>query len=296
MTKHADLKPEKARLDQWLVTLELAETRTKAQAIIMAGEVWHGTQRLTKASHTLTAQEAEGLTVRNRQALCPYVSRGGLKLAHALTTWQINPTGQTLLDVGASTGGFTDCLLQHGATRVAALDVGYGQLDQRLREDSRVLSLERCNARHLNDPTHLTAHPQGAVDQLQAWTFHGAVTDVSFISLKKILPVMAQYVQNHPPADVSSQWLVALLKPQFEFLDYATPAERKRFRGVITDPVTRERIREAALADLCTLLAPLGWSLQATTLSPIEGGEGNAEYLTHWQRPCTLPTQGNPSA
>jgi 23S rRNA (cytidine1920-2'-O)/16S rRNA (cytidine1409-2'-O)-methyltransferase len=276
--------PNKARLDQWLVTLGLADTRTKAQAMIMAGEVWHGTQRLTKASHTLTAQEAQGVTVRNRHAVCPFVSRGGLKLAHALTTWAITPSGQTLLDVGASTGGFTDCLLQHGATRVAALDVGYGQLDQRLRQDPRVLSLERCNARHLNDPTHLNAHPHGVLEAFGAWMFHGAVTDVSFISLKKILPVMAQYVRDHAPDDTVPQWMVALLKPQFEFLDYATPAERKRFHGVIADPDTRERIRDATLVDLTALLTPQGWSLQGTTLSPIEGGEGNAEYLTYWQR------------
>src|SRR5262245_20622552 len=184
-------KTGKERLDKLLVTRGLADTRAKAQSLILAGQVFSDQQRLDKAGHLVPIDLA--LTIKET---LPYVSRGGLKLAAALDHFEINVTNKTCLDIGASTGGFTDCLLQRGAARVTAVDVGHGQLDWKLRQDSRVELRENVNARYLA-PDDFTSK------------FDIIVADVSFISLTKILPVVPQLSQS--PASV-----IVLIKPQFE--------------------------------------------------------------------------------
>ncbi|MBL8956490.1 MAG: TlyA family RNA methyltransferase, partial [Myxococcaceae bacterium] len=176
------------RLDQLLVERGLAESRTKAQALILAGQVVVGEARVDKPG-TRVARDAE---VRLKGEVLPYVSRGGLKLAAALDHFGLDPTGLTCADIGASTGGFTDCLLQRGAVKVYAIDVGYAQLHQKLRADPRVISKERVNARHLTD--------EELPEVVQAM-----VIDVSFISLKLVLPSVLPKLGG---------WLVALVKPQ----------------------------------------------------------------------------------
>jgi 23S rRNA (cytidine1920-2'-O)/16S rRNA (cytidine1409-2'-O)-methyltransferase len=182
-----------------------------------------------------------------------YVSRGGEKLAEALRQFAIDPRGVSALDVGASTGGFTDCLLQHGASAVVALDVGHGQLHPRIRGDQRVVVIERCNVRDVG------------ADRLP-WVPTLVVADVSFISLTKVIPVLVDLVA--PGAD-----LVLLVKPQFE----AGRQEVARGRGVITDPAVHERVR----ADIEVALEHAGCSVQAWCDSPITGADGNHEFLVH---------------
>jgi 23S rRNA (cytidine1920-2'-O)/16S rRNA (cytidine1409-2'-O)-methyltransferase len=182
-----------------------------------------------------------------------YVSRGGEKLAEALRRFAIDPHGASALDVGASTGGFTDCLLQHGASAVVALDVGHGQLHPRIRGDQRVVVIERCNVREVG------------ADRLP-WAPTLVVADVSFISLTKVIPVVVDLAA--PGAD-----LVLLVKPQFE----AGRQEVARGRGVITDPAVHERVR----ADIQIALEHAGCSVQAWCDSPITGADGNHEFLVH---------------
>jgi 23S rRNA (cytidine1920-2'-O)/16S rRNA (cytidine1409-2'-O)-methyltransferase len=182
-----------------------------------------------------------------------YVSRGGEKLAEALRQFAIDPRGVSALDVGASTGGFTDCLLQHGASAVVALDVGHGQLHPRIRGDQRVVVIERCNVRDVG------------ADRLP-WVPTLVVADVSFISLTKVIPVLVDLVA--PGAD-----LVLLVKPQFE----AGRQEVARGRGVITDPAVHERVR----TDIEVALEHAGCSVQAWCDSPITGADGNHEFLVH---------------
>jgi len=237
----------KHRLDQLLVERGLAESRTRAQALILAGLVYSETRRLDKAGQQLP--EETPLSVKGREH--PWVSRGGVKLAHGLQHFNIDPNGKVCLDVGASTGGFTDVLLTRGAARVYAVDVGRGQLAWKLRKDDRVMVLERTNARDLSP--ELVSEP---IDLI--------TSDVSFISLEKALP--ASLVLSAPGAA-----LVALIKPQFE-----AGKESVGKRGVVRDPEVRRLVCER----IDTWLgAQPGWRVLGVDESPITGPEGNVEYL-----------------
>ena len=237
----------RVRLDQLVVERGLAPSRERARALILAAQVTVNGAAATKAG-TLVADDADVALIAPDH---PYVGRGGLKLAHALDTFQIPVAGREALDIGASTGGFTDVLLQRGALRVVALDVGHGQLDWRLRNDPRVLVLEHFNARHLA-PADLPA-PVGIV-----------VIDVSFISLRQILPIVPPLLR--PGADV-----VALVKPQFE----AGRAEVRR--GIIHDAAVHVRVLE----EVAAAAAGVGLSPAGSTASPITGQKGNVEFLLH---------------
>jgi 23S rRNA (cytidine1920-2'-O)/16S rRNA (cytidine1409-2'-O)-methyltransferase len=236
----------KTRLDQALVDRGLAETRTKAQALVMAGLVFTGETRLTSAGGKIAADVE--LTIKGQPH--PWVSRGGMKLAHGLAHFGLSPEGRTCLDVGASTGGFTDVLLTHGAAKVYAVDVGYGQLAHKLRTDPKVVVLERTNARTLD--IALVPDAVGAV-----------VCDASFIGLRTVLP--AALALAAPDA-----WLIALIKPQFE-----VGKERVGKNGVVRDPALHEevcRMIEGWLGDQ-------GWRVLGITPSPITGPAGNVEFL-----------------
>jgi 23S rRNA (cytidine1920-2'-O)/16S rRNA (cytidine1409-2'-O)-methyltransferase len=235
----------KQRLDDLLVARGLADNKSRAQAAIMAGEVTVNGSVMTKACNPVPA-DADVL-IKEKM---PYVSRGGLKLAHALKEFGIDVRGQACIDVGASTGGFTDCLLQHGAEKVYALDVGYGQLDYKLRQDSRVLVIEKVNA-------HYPFDLPGEVGL--------AVIDVSFISVSMVIP-------NVLPHLIKGGELVVLFKPQFE-------AEREEVgkRGVIRDPAVHAR----TIGRFITWMNSNRLSLLNLAASPILGAEGNKEFLIH---------------
>jgi 23S rRNA (cytidine1920-2'-O)/16S rRNA (cytidine1409-2'-O)-methyltransferase len=238
---------KKQRLDQLLALRGLAESRAKAQALILAGRVFSGERRLDKPGH----QVAADLEVQVREPESPYVSRGGLKLAHALDRFAIDPAGLVALDVGASTGGFTDVLLRRGAAKVYAVDVGHGQLDWRLRNDPRVVVLERTNARTLTreqvpEPVDLVA------------------CDASFISLQVVLPAALQLASP-------SAWLVALIKPQFE-----VGKGRAGKGGVVRDPALHEEVCSEIRR---WLEDEQGWEVSGLTESPITGPKGNREFL-----------------
>ncbi len=244
----------KTRLDQLLVTRGLAETRSKAQALVLAGSVRVAGQPATRPG--LLVDENAAVEVI---AALPYVSRGGYKLAHALDVFGLSPAGLVALDVGASTGGFTDVLLQRGAAHVYAVDVGYGLLDYRLRSDPRVTVLERTNIRHLE------ALPEGVIADC-------ATIDVSFISLRLVLPVVRRLIRP-------TGWIVALIKPQFE----AGP-EQVGHGGVVRDPAVHRAVLHAVLATAAELdLTPCG-----LTRSPITGPAGNIEFLA-WLQPGGPP-------
>lgn len=238
-------KTQKERLDKLLVTRGLAETRTKAQALILAGQVFAEEQRLDKAGQLVAVDAA--LTLKET---LPFVSRGGLKLAAALTQFAVVVSGKVCLDIGASTGGFTDCLLQHGAVRVVAVDVGHGQLDWKLRNDPRIEVREHVNARYLQ--------PQDFNER-----FDLAVLDVSFISLDKILPVL-------PPLLARPAWLVALIKPQFE----VGRCEVGR-GGIVRDEAAQQRV----VQEVCACGESLGMKVRGVMDSPILGQDGNREFL-----------------
>ncbi len=240
---------KKSRLDLLLVTQGLAESRTKAQALIMAGLVYHGEQKLDKAGAEFS--EDMELTVRGREH--PWVSRGGVKLAHALSDFTIDVTGLTAIDVGASTGGFTDVLLTHGAAKVYAVDVGHGQLDSKLRGDARVVVMERTNARELT-----AAEISPPVDMV--------VCDASFISLKKVLPAALALTKEKAQ-------LVTLIKPQFE----VGKAEVSRGKGVIRDA----GLHQAVCEDISQWVTGLGWQVVGIATSPITGPKGNVEFLLY---------------
>ncbi len=235
------------RADQRLVDLGLVESRAKAQALILAGKVFSGTRRVEKAGQPVAEDAA--LEVRGQDH--PWVSRGGVKLAHALETFGLSPAGKTCLDIGASTGGFTDVLLTHGAARVHAVDVGHGQLAWKLRSDPRVVVHERLNARHL------TAATIGEPVQV-------LVCDASFIGLATLLP--APLALCDPGA-----WAAALIKPQFE----AGPALVGK-GGVVRDPAVHEAVCER-IRDWWSALP--GWRVLGIAESPITGPEGNREFL-----------------
>jgi len=237
---------EKRRLDQLLVERGLAPTRAKAQALILAGTVFSGERRLDKPGTTFAADAP--LDVRGKDH--PWVSRGGVKLAHGLDHFRIDPRGLIALDIGASTGGFTDVLLQRGAARVYAVDVGFGQFAWSLRNDPRVVLLERVNARHLT--VKQVPEPMDLV-----------VCDASFIGLETVLP--APLALAKPRAR-----LVALIKPQFE-----VGPDRVGKGGVVRD---RDLHREVC-DRIATWLAAQGWRVLGIVESPIRGPEGNVEFL-----------------
>ncbi len=240
-------KAKKQRLDTLLVARGLAESRTRAQAILLAGKVYSNDRRLEKPGQMLAPDAA--LEVRGRDH--PWVSRGGVKLAHGLSHFGIDPEGLVVLDLGASTGGFTDVVLSGGARKVYAVDVGHGQLAWKLRQDERVVVLEQTNARHLTsdrvpDPIDLI------------------VCDASFIGLQTVLPAALSLA-------AANAQLVALVKPQFQ-----VAKEEVGKGGVVRDPALRERA--------CTevsdwLRGQPGWSVLGLTESPITGPKGNVETL-----------------
>ena len=238
------------RLDQALVDRNICESREKAKRAIMAGQVLINGQPARKPSDAAKPEDELTLVAGEK-----YVSRGGLKLEHALQEFQLNVTGLIALDLGASTGGFTDCLLQAGAAQVFAVDVGQGQLAWKLRRDRRVVTMEKTNARHLTS----AQFPQPFVP------FPLIVVDCSFISLRKILPPAVALL---PPGGK----LVALIKPQFE----AGKAEVDRGEGVIRDPAIHERVI-AELRDFVVAQSGLGWRQVAE--SPLLGPAGNKEFL-----------------
>ncbi|HKV40637.1 MAG TPA: TlyA family RNA methyltransferase [Blastocatellia bacterium] len=246
----------KERIDKVLVERGLAETRARAQAVILAGQVLVAGQRVDKAGQ-LVDTSAE---IRLKGETLRYVGRGGLKLEAALATFGIDPSGRHCIDVGASTGGFTDCLLQHGAAHVWAIDVGHNQLDWRLRGDSRVTAIEGINARNVTP------------DQFPG-QFALATVDVSFISLDKILAPVARLLEDR--AD-----LIALVKPQFE----VGKGEVGK-GGIVTSPEKhRAVIRKVIKAGGAAGLEAMG-----LIPSPILGAEGNREFLVHFIRTAAQP-------
>ncbi len=235
----------KPRLDQHLVEIGLADTRSRAKALILAGDVLVNGQRETRAGHQVQAQD--DITLRQKPR---FVSRGGEKLDHALEAFGIVASGLVVADLGASTGGFSDCLLQRGASRIYAIDVGHGQLDLRVRDDERVIVMEKTNARYLEslpEPVDLV------------------VIDVSFISLALMFPVVARILK---PRGVC----VPLIKPQFE-------AGRDEIGkgGVIREP----RIHRAVLERMSELAEANGLGVLGLVASPLQGPAGNIEFLAH---------------
>ena len=236
----------KTRLDQLLVERGLAESRAKAQAAIMAGLVFSGDKRLDKPG----TQVSDDIAIEVKGQPHPWVSRGGVKLAHALDEFAIEIAGKTAIDVGASTGGFTDVLLTKGAAKVFAVDVGHGQLAWKLRTDARVTVLEKTNARHL-----AREHVPEAVDLV--------VCDASFIGLETVLPAALALAK---PGAV----LVALIKPQFE-----VGKDRVGKGGVVREPELHAEVR----ARIAAWLPAQGWTVFGEGESPILGPEGNREFL-----------------
>jgi 23S rRNA (cytidine1920-2'-O)/16S rRNA (cytidine1409-2'-O)-methyltransferase len=259
----------KTRLDALLVARGLAATRERARALILAGQVRIDTPS-AKAGTPLKAgtMVPDDATVSLATADHPYVGRGGLKLAHALDAFAIDPRGVVALDVGASTGGFTDVLLQRGARQVVALDVGHGQLAWSLRTDPRVVVLEKINARTLT-PDQLGPDAPRLFDVI--------TIDVSFISLRLVLPALEPLLAPHGR-------LVALVKPQFEAgRDDVGPG------GIVRDPAIHDRV----VAEVVAEAERLGLVHRGTTPSPIAGAEGNREFLAAFERP---PSQGGAAA
>ena len=238
----------KERLDKLVFERGLAESRSRAQAMILAGQVLVDEQRADKPGHLVSPDAV----IRIKGEVLRYVGRGGLKLEAALREFRINPEGTTCLDVGASTGGFTDCLLQHGAKRVWAIDVGHNQIAWRIRQDPRVVVMEGVNARSINADVFPVR-------------FDLATIDVSFISLGKILPAVKSCLRAE--ADC-----ITLVKPQFE----VGRGEVER-GGLVRDPLKHRRVLE----EVAKASESLGFSLKGTIESPITGADGNREFLMH---------------
>ena len=246
----------KKRLDVLLVERGFAETRTKAQAIIMSGLVYVADQKADKPGMSFD----ETCEIEVRGASCPYVSRGGLKLEKALG---VDPTGYVCSDSGASTGGFTDCLLQQGASKVFAIDVGYGQLDWKIRSDPRVVVMERTNVRYVT--------PEQLGEPLDL-----SVVDVSFISLRIVLPVIKTFLKE------ASGQVLCLIKPQFE-----AGKEKVGKKGVVRDPGVHKEV----LDDFVALTKEIGFKILGLTFSPVKGPEGNIEFLAHLTLADTEPVE-----
>ena len=238
----------KERLDVLLVSLGLAESRAKAQATIMAGEVYVNGQKADKSGMEVDITS----NIEVRGSACPYVSRGGLKLEKALRNFGVNPTGYVCSDSGASTGGFTDVLLQNGASHVYAIDVGYGQLAWKIRNDPRVVVMERTNIRYVT--------PEDLGEMLDL-----SVIDVSFISLGLVLPVVKSLLK--PTGQV-----LCLIKPQFE-----AGKDKVGKKGVVRDPAVHEEV----LQNFISLAKSLDFTIRNLTFSPVKGPEGNIEFLAH---------------
>ena len=238
----------KKRLDVLLTEQGYADTRSKAQAIIMSGQVYVNGQKADKPG--VSYDETVDLEVRG--AVCPYVSRGGLKLEKALRDFGVKPDGYVCSDSGASTGGFTDCLLQQGASKVFAIDVGYGQLDWKIRSDPRVVVMERTNIRYVT--------PDQLGEPLDL-----SVIDVSFISLKIVMPAIKELLK--PTGQV-----LCLIKPQFE-----AGKEKVGKKGVVRDKATHQEV----LDSFVELADALDFKILGLTYSPVKGPEGNIEFLSH---------------
>ena len=238
----------KKRLDVLLTERMFAETRSKAQAIIMSGNVYVNGQKADKPG--ISYEETVEIEVKG--AVCPYVSRGGLKLEKALRDFGVKPEGYVCSDSGASTGGFTDCLLQQGAKKVFAIDVGYGQLDWKIRSDERVVVMERTNIRYVT--------PEDLGEPLDL-----SVIDVSFIGLEIVLPTIKTLLK--PTGQV-----LCLIKPQFE-----AGKENVGKKGVVREP----KIHKMVLDNFVSLVHGLGFKILGLTFSPVKGPEGNIEFLGH---------------
>ena len=239
----------KKRLDVLLTEHGYADTRSKAQAIIMAGLVYVEGQKADKPG--ISYEEHVSIEVRGES--CPYVSRGGLKLEKALRDFGVKPDGYVCSDSGASTGGFTDCLLQQGASKVFAIDVGYGQLDWKIRSDPRVVVMERTNIRYVT--------PEDLGEPLDL-----SVIDVSFIGLEIVLPTIKTLLKPN------AGQVLCLIKPQFE-----AGKENVGKKGVVRDP----KIHQMVLDNFISLVTHLQFTILGLTFSPVKGPEGNIEFLAH---------------
>ena len=239
---------KKQRLDQLVFELGFTESRERAKTTIMSGLVFVNGQRVDKPG---TAVDPEAKIEVHGDAL-PFVSRGGFKLDKALKVFPVDPAGKICIDCGASTGGFTDVLLQHGAAKVYAVDVGYGQLAWKLRTDERVVNLERCNLRYIG--------PEEIPDPIDL-----AVMDVSFISIRLVLPAVKQLLK--PGADY-----ICLIKPQFE-----AGREEVGKKGVVRD----EQVHIRVVNEILSFAPGIGLSVMGLDYSPIKGPEGNIEYICH---------------
>ncbi|MFC3039020.1 TlyA family RNA methyltransferase [Virgibacillus xinjiangensis] len=244
----------KKRLDELLVERELVETTDKAKRVIMAGNVFSQQERMDKPG--MKVNDSIPLSVKGKDI--PYVGRGGLKLEKALHVFNLSVSGKTMMDIGSSTGGFTDCALQNGARLCYAIDVGYNQLDWRLRNDDRVIVMERTNFRYVTQEMLGYGKP------------NMATIDVSFISVKKMLPVLRELLEAN--SDV-----IVLIKPQFE-----ARREEVGEKGIIRDRTVHQRVVEEILG----FAEQQGFQVHGLTHSPITGGDGNIEFLGHlgWEK------------
>lgn len=239
---------KKERLDALLMNRGMFESRAKAQAAVMAGQVLVNEQKIDKPGTPVPPD----VTIRLLGNNLPYVSRGGLKLEKALQIFPISVKDKVVADIGASTGGFTDCALQNGAVKVYAIDVGYGQLAWKLRSDERVINMERTNVRYLEK--------ESLPEQVDA-----ATIDVAFISLDKVLPAVHKIVKE-------DGFVIALIKPQFE-----AGKENVGKKGVVRDP----KVHEAVINNVIDFAKEEGFGIAGLDFSPIKGPEGNIEYLLH---------------
>ena len=242
----------KERLDVLLVKKGFYPSRERAKASIMAGIVYVDGQKSDKAGNMVD----ENAEITVKENLCPYVSRGGLKLEKAMNLWKFPLTDCVCMDIGASTGGFTDCMLQKGARKVYAVDVGYGQLDYKLRMDDRVVNMEKCNIRYLD--------PQTIEDPIDFISI-----DVSFISLKLVFPVAAGLLRE-------DGCLVCLVKPQFE-----AGREQVGKKGIVRD----RKVHKEVIEKVAAYAADCGLEPEGLTFSPVTGAKGNIEYLMYLKKP-----------
>lgn len=254
---------KKLRLDQLVFDLGLTESRERAKTTIMSGVVFVNGQRADKPGMSVAADA----TVEIRGETLPFVSRGGYKLDKALRVFPVDPAGKTCIDCGASTGGFTDVLLQHGAAKVYAVDVGYGQLAWMLRNDERVINLERTNLRYVTD--------EQIPEKLDL-----AVMDVSFISIKLVLPAVKALLKDG--ADI-----VCLIKPQFE-----AGRDEVGKKGVVRD----ERVHDEVVHGILDFAPTIGLTPVGLDFSPIKGPEGNIEYICHMKNEVLPPVELNVAA